>query len=178
MSKRRWAKLEEKPLTLRQIAFRVCRKGYRTHWAWIVTTLLDPQKYPAQELIELYSQRWQVEVYFRDLKRTLGMNQIAARTVTGARKEVLAFVTLYNLIRRVMEVAAVKQQVAPDRISFVDAMLWLLYSAPGSDIPKLAENPRRTRPSPPRKLKNARHRFPQLNQSRSELSKPPCEVML
>ena len=178
MSKKRWAQFDPQPLTLRQIAFRVRRKGYRTHWAWIITTLLDPQKYPAQELIELYSQRWQVEVYFRDLKRTLGMNQISARTVAGAQKEVLAFVLLYNLIRRVMQTAAAKQQVDPERISFVDAMLWLLYSAPGTEIPDLVENPRRTRNAPPRRLKNARHRFPQLNQPRSELSKPPCEAML
>ncbi|RLA39907.1 MAG: hypothetical protein DRR42_26640 [Gammaproteobacteria bacterium] len=30
----------------------------------IVTTLLDPMKYPADQIIELYRQRWDVELFF------------------------------------------------------------------------------------------------------------------
>ena len=90
MSKKRWATVSGQTLKLRQIAFRVCRKGFRTHWAWIITTLLDPKEYPAQELIGLYSDRWQIEVYFRDLKCTLNMGKISARTVKGVQKEVLS----------------------------------------------------------------------------------------
>lgn len=178
LSEKRWEAISGQTLTLRQIAFRVCRKGCRPHWAWIITTLLDPQQYPAQDLIELYSRRWQIEVHFRDLKRTLDMSPISARTVPGVQKEVLAFILLYNLIRGVMQEAARRQGVEPDRISFIDAMLWLLHSPPGTALPVLVVNPRRTRPAPPRRLKNARHRFPQLNQPRAALCKPPCEVKL
>jgi putative transposase len=178
LSKKRWEKIAGQTLTLRQIAFRVCRKGYRTHWAWIVTTLLDPQKYPAQELIELYSDRWQIEVYFRDLKKTLNMGMISAKTVKGVQKEVLTTILLYNLIRKVMEEAAKRQGVPPDRISFIDAKLWLLHSAPGTPLPELEANRRRTRKAQPRRLKNARHRYPQLNQSRAELCQPPCVVKI
>ena len=174
LSQKRWDDIKGQTLTLRQISFRVCRKGFRTHWAWIITTLLDPKKYPAQELIELYSDRWQIEVHFRDLKRTLGMAMISAKTVAGVQKEVLTFILLHNLIRKVMYEAAARQGVPPDRISFIDAARWLLFSAPGTPLPKLEVNPRRTRKSQPRKLKNARHRFPQLKQRRAELCKPPC----
>jgi hypothetical protein len=178
MSQFRWATFKDQELVLRQIAFRVTRKGFRTNWAWIITTLTDPQLYPAQELIELYSQRWQIEVYFRDLKRTLGLSQISARTATGARKEVLGFVLLYNLIRGVIQQAAQRQGVDPDRISFIDAMRWLLWSDVGDPLPDLLINPRRVRRVPPRALKNARHRFAQIKGSSAELSKPPCTVML
>ena len=180
MSRKRWEKLglAQRQLTLRQISFRVCRTGFRTHWAWIVTTLLDPQEYPAQDLIELYSKRWQVEVYFRDLKQTLGMKQLAARTITGVRKEILAFVLLYNLVRRLMQQAAAQQNTTPDRISFIDALRALLWSSPGQPLPRLKINPLRLRPSPPRRLKNARHRFPQLKGSRQALTKPPYRVLL
>jgi hypothetical protein len=178
LSKKRWQTLANEVLTLRQISFRVYRKGFRVQWAWIITTLLDPEKYPAQELIQLYSQRWQVEVYFRDLKKTLGIGMISARTATGVRKEILAFVLLYNLVRRVMQQAAVAQGVAADRVSFIDTMRWLLWSSPGDPIPKLKLNARRVRPSPPRRLKNARHRFPQLNNIRAALTKPRYTVML
>jgi hypothetical protein len=178
MGQRRWKEIKDQQLTLRQISFRVCRKGFRSHQAWIITTLTDPKEYPAQELAELYSHRWQVEVYFRDLKQTLGMKMISAKTVSGVQKEVLAFILLYNLIRKVMCQAAVAQGVDPDRISFKDAMLWLLYSKPGSPLPKLVVNRRRTRESQPRKLKNARHRFPQLKQARAKLCKPPPVVKI
>lgn len=178
LSERRWAAIKDQPLILRQISFRVCRDGFRTRWAWIVTTLLDERQYPAQELIELYSERWQIEVHFRDLKRTLKMAMVSAKTVAGVQKEVLAFILLYNLVRKVMHEAAVRQGVEPDRISFVDAARWLLYSPPGSPPPQLIVNPRRTRKTQPRKLKTGRRRYSQLKQSRAELCKPPCEVRL
>jgi hypothetical protein len=52
MSKVRWAALPA-TLTLRQVAFRLVRPGFRTTWAWVITTLLDPAKYPAEELVTL-----------------------------------------------------------------------------------------------------------------------------
>jgi hypothetical protein len=178
LSKQRWSVISEHPLILRQIAYRVCRKGFRDQWAWIITTLTDPQKYPAQELIQLYSKRWQIEVYFRDLKRTLGLQVISAKTVAGVQKEILAFVLLYNLVRRVMTQAAKQQDTTADRISFIDALRWLLWSSPGDPIRKLKINPIRRRRSPPRRIKRGRHRFPQLHGPSRRQSKPPCEVKL
>jgi hypothetical protein len=174
LSEKRWQNLARQELTLRQISFRVCRKGYRTHWAWIVTTLLDPQQYPAQEIIDLYSRRWQIEVYFRDLKRTLGLSLLSAKTVLGVRKEILAFVLLYNLIRDVMRQAAIQQGVDADRISFTAALNWLLWSSPDQPVSKLKVNRRCVRRSPARKLKNARHRFGQLHGTRAATGKPAC----
>lgn len=178
LSRRRWQPLAQQQLVLRQIAYRVHRKGFRPEWAWIITTLNDPRQYPAEELIALYDKRWQIEVYFRDLKQTLGMQILSARTVLGVRKEVLAFVLLYNLVRRIMRQASLQQQVPADRISFIDALRWLLYSSAGDPLPKLKINPIRRRRSPPRCIKRGRHRFPQLNGSRDDLSKPPCETKL
>lgn len=178
MSARAWERLAGQELVLRQIGYRVSRPGFRTHWAWIVTTLLDPQQYPAEDLIDLYGQRWQIEVYFRDLKRTLGLELLRARSVEGVRKEVLAFVLLYNLIRRVTQQAAAQQGTTADRISFTDALRWLLWSSPGDALPKLKVNRVRKRPAPQRKVKRGRHRFPQLNTPRSQSSKPPCQARL
>ena len=178
MSRKRWDGLAKRELILRQIAYRVHRKGYRVQWAWIVTTLLDPQKYPAKELIALYGKRWQIEVYFRDMKRSLGLQIVSAQTVAGVQKEVLCFVLLYNLVRRVMQRAAQQQQTTSDRISFVDALRWLLYSGPDEAIPRLVVNAVRQRRSPARCIKRGRHRFPQLNGTREETSKPCCETKL
>lgn len=177
MSKVQWEKLPQE-LTLRQISFRIVRRGFRVQWAWIVTTLLDCQTYPAQELVDLYSKRWQIEVCFRDLKQSLGMAKLSSQTVLGVRKEILAFVVLYNLIRRVMRQSARMQEVSEDRISFTDAPDWLLWSSPGDAFPKLKVNPRRVRQTSPRRLKKSFRRFPPMYEARKAYSKPPCKAVL
>jgi len=178
LSKKSWKPLAARQLVLRQIAFRILRKGFRTQWAWIITTLTDPRKYPAEEVAQLYGKRWQIEVCFRDLKSTLNTRMLRSKSIAGVRKEILAFVLLYNLIRRVMQQAATLQQVAVQRISFIDATRWLLWSSPGQAFPTLKVNPVRIRCSPPRRLKNARHRYPQLNAPRNDLDKPPYQIKL
>lgn len=177
MSKRAWKDLPE-ALTLRQISFRITRKGFRTHWAWIVTTLTDPTLYPAEELVELYGKRWQIEVCFRDLKRTLKLTRTAAKDVQGVRKELLAFVVLYNLVRQVMAAAAARQGEEPDRISFVDAVRWLLWSKPGDELIDLIVNPKRSRDTQPRMLKHGRRKYARLNKPRHRLTKPASEAKL
>ena len=180
MSQKRWESLglAQRTITLRQMAFRVCRPGYRTHWAWIITTLLDPVEYPAQDLIELYCQRWQVEVYFRDLKQTLGLKRLSCRTLPGVQKEILMGVLLYNLVRRVMLLAAVNQHTVPNRISFTDALLWLRWTPPGTPLGRLKSNAVRVRPAPPRRLKETRTKFQQLKGHRQKLTRPPYRVTL
>jgi hypothetical protein len=166
-----WKKMPAE-LTLRQIAFRLCRPGFRTRWAWVVTTLLDPVQYPAQEIVQLYERRWQVEVCFRDLKQSLGFRKLSAKRVAGVRKEVLAFVLLYNLVRRIMLQAARQQGVEPERISFIDAVRWLLWSEPGEPLPPLVVNPKRSRPSEPRMIKGGRRKHPRLKGRRRSLQRP------
>lgn len=178
MSKRRWLNLAEQ-LTLRQIAFRIVRPGYRSKWAWIITTLTDERRYPAQELVELYGRRWQVEVQFGQLKSSLELKKLSAKTVAGVRKELLMFVLLYNLVRAVMLESAANQQISCDRISFIDALRWMLFASPQQPTPLLLVNPLRpNRPTQPRKLKSARQRYGQLNQPRQCLIKPASEAKL
>lgn len=177
MSNRRWKQLPAS-LTLRQIAFRLHRPGFRTQWAWVVTTLLDPVQYPAQEIAELYGQRWQIEVNFRDMKQSLKMCKFSARSVEGVKKELLAFVLLYNLVRLAMKQAAARQGVTPDRIGFRDAMTWLLWSQPGEPMPQLQVNPRRRRPTEPRARKHGGYCFPALKQPRDASRKPPAQVIV
>lgn len=177
LSNRRWKQLPAS-LTLRQIAFRLHRPGFRTQWAWVITTLLDPVQYSAQEIAELYGQRWQIEVNFRDLKQSLKMRKFSARSVEGVKKELLAFVLLYNLVRLAMKQAAARQGVTPDRIGFRDAMTWLLWSQPGEPMPKLQVNKRRRRPTEPRARKHGGYCFPVLKQSRDASRKPPAEAIV
>jgi hypothetical protein len=177
LSLRQWKALPEQTV-LRQISFRITRKGFRTHWAWVITTLTDPVLYPAQEIVALYEKRWQVEVYFRDLKRTLKLKQTRSKSVEGVQKEILAFVVLYNLVRQVMLQAAQRQGVDADRISFADAARWLLWSEPGAELIDLVVNPKRKRDTQPRMLKHGRRKYSRLNKPRALLTKPACEAKL
>lgn len=175
MTRHQWDMLP-KELDLRQVSFRLYRKGYRTRSGNVITSLLDPVQYPAQEIVDLYLKRWQVEVYFRDLKQTLGMAQLSSRTCEGVRKELLGYVLLYNLVRGIMCEAAKRQHVDPDRISFADALTWLLYASPGEDLPRLVVNTKRVRPTEPRCVKKNRRPYPPLSGLRDPQRLPVCQA--
>jgi Transposase DDE domain len=110
---------------VRELRFFTPQRGYRTTVITLVTTLLDPVAYPAVELAKLYLSRWQVEVNFRHLKTTMGMEVLHCKTEDGVLKEMYMFALAYNLIRLVMLKAARCQKVPLDRISFIDALRWL-----------------------------------------------------
>lgn len=109
-------------LILRELRYQVLERGRRTKQVTLVTTLLDPEAYPAQELAELYGQRWQIETNLRHLKQTMKMDILHCQTVDGVLKELTVFALVYNLVRAVMHAASLRQEVAVDRISFADAL--------------------------------------------------------
>ena len=109
-------------LTLRELRYRVEQCGSRTREVTLLTTLLDPHQYPAQDLAELYGQRWQIETNLRHLKRTMKMDVLHCETVDGVLKELTVYALVYNLVRTVMHAAAVRQEVPVERISFADAL--------------------------------------------------------
>jgi hypothetical protein len=112
-----WAKLPEE-LILRQIKVTVKYPGFRTQKFYIVTTLLDAAQYPAEELAELYFKRWDVELFFRDIKTTMGMDILRCKTPEMIRKEILIHFIAYNCIRRLMCEASKKMYLNARIVSF------------------------------------------------------------
>jgi hypothetical protein len=100
-SKDDWSKLPEE-LVLRQIKVTVKFPGFRTQKFHIVTTLLDSEQYPVEELAELYFKRWNVELFSRDIKTTMGMDILRCKTPEMARKEIMMYFIAYNCVRRLM----------------------------------------------------------------------------
>src|SRR5260370_16272254 len=84
------------------IRVRCAAKGFRTCELILVTTLLDPEKYPAQEIAQLYLQRWSIELFFRDIKTLLKMEHLRCQSPHMVQKEFLMHMIGYNLIRAVM----------------------------------------------------------------------------
>ena len=107
-----------KTLLLRQIKVTVNQPGFRVSTFYIITTLLDAEEYPASELANLYFQRWDVELFFRDIKTTMGMDILRCKTPDMVRKEILMHLIAYNCIRCLMLEAADKKEVKVNRISF------------------------------------------------------------
>jgi hypothetical protein len=109
-------------LVLRELRYKITRLGCRTRAVTLVTTLLDAQAYPAEELATLYGHRWQIETNLRHLKQTMKMDVLHCASVNGILKELTVFALVYNLVRAVMCAAAERQGVAVARISFADAL--------------------------------------------------------
>jgi len=160
-----WQQLPSE-LTVRELRYRIRRRGYRTRSVTIVTTLLDSRRYPKGELAKLYHQRWQIETDLRHLKRTLGMHVLRSRTTAGVFKEMLVFVMAYNLVRLVMLRSAEQQGVALERISFLDAARWLCHQARSDQVPNLLINPNRPGRHQPRVIKRAKDEYPRMTKSR------------
>jgi hypothetical protein len=105
-------------ITVRIVRFTAVIRGFRNRRVTLVTTLLDPVLYPAGELTGLYARRWRLELSLRDLKTTLGMEQLRCKTPDMAKKELLAYLAAHNLVRCVMAQAAVRHDIELERISF------------------------------------------------------------
>jgi DDE family transposase len=88
----------------------------------LVTTLLDPVAYSAEELIALYARRWNLELALRHLKTTMGMEVLRCQTPEMARKELFAYLVAYNLIRCLMAETVALTGAQMDRLSFKGAM--------------------------------------------------------
>ena len=121
LPKDEWNQLP-KVLLLRQIKVEVKQPGFRTKSFYIITTLLDPANYSAQEIAELYYRRWSVELFFRDQKTTLKMEILRCKSPDMIRKELLMHLIAYNAIRHLIYEAARRHEKDPMRISFKGAL--------------------------------------------------------
>jgi hypothetical protein len=112
-------------ITVRMVRFTTCIRGFRNRRVTLVSSLLDAGLYPAAQLAALYVRRWQLELCLRDLKTTLGMDQLRCKSPEMAEKELLAYLVAHNLVRCLMAEAVACHQVGLERVSFkgtVDAL--------------------------------------------------------
>ena len=179
LSPLQWAGLPVQ-MTLRAVKGRCDQKGFRVRQVTLVTTLLDPQLYPAQEILQSYLRRWRLEMCLDDLKTTLKMEMLRGRSPEMVQKELYARLIAHNLIRCLAAEAATEQGVVLERISFkgsLDALrqfsqamaqarskkkrreLWaqLLHTLAADLVP---ERPGRREP---RAVKRKKNKYPKLD---------------
>lgn len=115
----------------------------------LCVTLLDPVLYPAKELIELYHERWELEIGFDELKTHMLHRKESLRSMkpVGVEQEVWGLLLGYNLVRREMLLVAAKNKVPPKQISFWTSLLrirdfWIfaaMTNSPGNIPARLAD---------------------------------------
>lgn len=154
---------------VRELRYWTKRRGFRTRVVTLVTTLLDEQAYPADELAALYGRRWEVETNFAHLKTTMRMDVLHCQTVEGVLKELCLFALVYNLARLVMLAAAREQRLPHQRLSFVDALRWLAGACDHRVELELLINPRRLGRFEPRVKKRRPKPFALMKQPRCQL---------
>ena len=109
----------------------------------LVTTILDYQAAPAEELAALYHERWEIETALDELKTHLRGAQIVLRSKTPelVRQEFYGFMMAHFAVRGLMHEAALKADDDPDQLSFLHAVRVIRRKLPTfGAIPPSAQN--------------------------------------
>jgi len=130
-----------KTFLARVISYQV--KGFKRQK--LITSMLDPERYPAEEMAALYHVRWEIEVAYDEIKTHMLEREEALRSRSPelVRQELYGIAIAYNLVRCEMARVAAELGIPPTRISFRNALLsirnfclWAWSSSPGA-LPRL-----------------------------------------
>jgi hypothetical protein len=89
----------------------------------LLTTLYDHRTDPAETLVRLYHERWEIETAFLALRHTLaGRAVLRSGDPTGIAQEMWALLCLYQVLRTAMTDAAATAGIDPDRAGFTAAL--------------------------------------------------------
>jgi hypothetical protein len=147
----------------------------------LVTSFVDAKTTPKQVLRTLYRRRWHVELDLRNIKTTLGMEELRCKTPDMAIKELWVYLLAYNLIRLLMAQSALLADQVPRQLSFKHTVqIWLAWqhlrgnAQDGTSMHALLvliSQPRvglRLRRIEPRALKRRSNTFPLLMEPREQ----------
>lgn len=94
----------------------------------LVTTLLNPRVAPADVLLELYHERWEVELVIDEIKthERAQRKVLRSKTPDGVIQEIYGIFLGHYAARALMAQAAIQADVDPDRVSFTRALFQLV----------------------------------------------------
>ena len=113
-------KAGSEPIVLRVIDYHLKGVDNVDPFYRLITTIVDVETAPANELAALYHQRWEIETALDELKTHLRGSRIVLRSKTPelVEQEFYGLLLSHYAIRRLMHEAALKADEDPDRISF------------------------------------------------------------
>ncbi len=90
----------------------------------LMTSILNHELAPAEELAALYHERWEIETALDELKTHLRGARIVLRSKTPelVEQEFYGFLMAHFAIRGLMHEAALEADEDPDRLSFLHAV--------------------------------------------------------
>jgi len=99
------------------------RAGHRERHR-LITSLLDPDLYPAHTLACEYHQRWEVEIAIDevDTHQRLPKHSLRSRKPAGVIQEAYGLLIAHHAVRMLMHEAALQSGLDPDRLSFTNAL--------------------------------------------------------
>lgn len=92
----------------------------------LFTTLLDHERFPATDLVELYHERWEIELAFDEVKTHMLERKEAllrSKKPDGVAQELWGALLLYNLVRNEMLKVAAARNLPAKRVSFKSSLL-------------------------------------------------------
>ncbi|WP_345335059.1 IS4 family transposase, partial [Ferrimonas pelagia] len=95
----------------------------------ILTSMTDPKRYPAADIVDLYGHRWEIELGYREMKQHLLHSQLTVRSKKPdtVKQELWGVLLAYNLLRFLMgQMAYSLKGVEPYQISFKGAAIYLI----------------------------------------------------
>jgi len=145
----------------------------------ILTSMIDPKRYPGAEIVDLYAHRWEIELGFREMKQYMLQNRMTLRSQKPELvwQELWGILLAYNLIRyKMILMAHSLPGIYPNELSFHQASLHIIhlltqlpYVTPGN-VPKLVKDivkdarqfilEHRRERSYPRALKATKNKYP------------------
>ena len=95
----------------------------------VLTSMTDPMRFPAADIVDLYSYRWEIELGYREMKQSLLGNRLTLRSRTPdmVRQELWGTLLAYNLIRfQMARMAYSLDSIHPNQLSFHQAAHWII----------------------------------------------------
>jgi putative transposase len=173
-------------MTIRIVTFD-CKTEQQTEPLEVVTTLLDPQAYPAATIGQLYGYRWHAELDILAIKQTLKLEHLRCKSPAMIDRELWATLLAYNMVRVVCAQAAAVHDRHPRQMSFTlgcNVLLSQWLAPPPAalrqtlgrfNLRQLAGNPVGQRPGriEPRVIKRRKNRYPLMTRPRHQYQPSP-----
>ena len=117
LTEEEWQQLPSS-VEVRITRFEYTQRDGKKAWMYLASSLLDPKRYPYEELCQCYHDRWLIEVKFRDIKTMLNMEFIRTKTPELSEKTILMLQLCYNMIYTLIQQARGSHLVEKHQLSF------------------------------------------------------------
>jgi len=118
-----WMSEEEAKNRPKEIRIREIKIGGRV----LITTMMCSTSNTAKMIHNLYKERWHIEVDFRNIKVTMGLDSFKCKTPEMVKKEMWAYLLAYNILRTLMLKSALYNKLKPRQISFKHSLQLYVY---------------------------------------------------